>query len=222
MTNRPRLAAARRMLAPHRPAALFAHRSGSRLFLNLEGIVGEHDASGRGIVADEVLAELARHPRVDEIETEIDSPGGALYDGLKINRALRAHRAKVTTIAGDRCASAATLILAAGRERLAYPHSEITLHAVSMDPGEPTRRWTAARYRVEAASLDKSDSLITDVYLRAGLRREFIERELRNETPLALIGAEVEGLIHGLVGGGSAWDTVDYGRPSSMRRRISS
>ena len=53
---------------------------------------------------------------VDELEVHINSPGGAVWDGIAIMNALRQHRARVTVIVDGLAASAASVVAMAGDE----------------------------------------------------------------------------------------------------------
>ncbi|KKK96567.1 hypothetical protein LCGC14_2661490, partial [marine sediment metagenome] len=57
----------------------------------------------------------------------INSPGGSIETGLVLYDLIRMSKAPVITV-GMGCASMATLILAAGSERLIFPHSKLALH----------------------------------------------------------------------------------------------
>ena len=218
---RPRRAAAIRLIASMGAAAGRAEpphrRRGSTLHVDLLGPVGRHAPDGSSFTAAGVLSLLARHGTAREIAVEIDSPGGMVDDALRIANALRKHPATVETTAGRNCLSAATLILAAGDRRYAYRDARILLHSCEMDPGAEARRWTATKFRETADLTARMDARMTAVYLAAGMRRAFVEAELRTESMLTLMTAELEGLLHGVAGGGSFLDQLNYSRPVRAR-----
>lgn len=65
----------------------------------------------------------------DHIKLHIHSDGGCAFSGLFAMDCISRHN--VTTIAEGMCASAATFMLLAGRERQMSPHSILLIHEVS-------------------------------------------------------------------------------------------
>lgn len=222
VTERPRMAYALAMLANLQAVSSVAVRSGRHLTLNMAGPIGSVDRFGRGIFANRVLAELQDHFDAKEIEIHIDSGGGLVRDAFQIYEALRAHPAHITAIAGDRCMSAASIIFMAADERYAYPYSKFLLHGCEADVGAAQRqRWTARNYRAMADSIDSTNIKVVDIYAqRAGYSRRYFEKEMQTESVMPLLSAEACGVIHGLVGGWSAWDLpqIDKVKPSVARR----
>lgn len=210
---RPRRMEALRIIASVAGRTEPTHRRrGHVLHIDLVGPIGHTG----GFNAAGVQSILARHTTAKEIIVEIDSEGGVVDEAIAIVNSLRKHPATVETTAGDHCMSAATLILAAGDRRYAYPWSRILLHSCELHPGAEARRWTAERFRQTAAATARMDQRMIAIYRAAGMRRTFIEAELRTEAALSLMTAELEGLIHGLVGGASAFDAINY--PKHGRR----
>lgn len=62
------------------------------------------------------------------IEVRITSLGGSVNDALQIHDALKAHKAKITTIVEGFCASAATIIALAGDVRKISPNALYLIH----------------------------------------------------------------------------------------------
>ena len=105
---------------------------------------------------------------VDELEVHINSPGGAVWDGLSIMNALKQHRARVTIIVDGLAASAASIIAMAGDEVVMAEGSQMMIHRASGGA------WgNAAFLRDTAAILDKIDGNLAGIYARrAGGTRE--------------------------------------------------
>jgi len=66
-----------------------------------------------------------------EINIYINSPGGEVYSGLAIYDTMQYLKAPVNTICVGMAASMAAVILAAGKKRMALPHSKILIHQPS-------------------------------------------------------------------------------------------
>jgi len=89
--------------------------------INLTGVVGwDFDAAS----VKEALSITAG----EDIEVEISSPGGAVFEGIAIMNALRGYKGKVTTLINGLAASAASYIFLAGDERLATEGSFYMIH----------------------------------------------------------------------------------------------
>lgn len=115
---------------------------------------------------------------VDELEVHVNSPGGAVWDGIAIMNSLRAHRAKVTVIVDGLAASAASIVAMAGDEVVMAEGSQMMIHLASGGA------WGNADYlRDTAAILDKIDGNLAGVYARraGGTKAEWLDR-MRAET----------------------------------------
>ena len=66
-----------------------------------------------------------------EITLIISSPGGDVYSGMALVDAMQSLSCPITTIAMGLVASMASVILANGDRRLAYPHAYILIHQLS-------------------------------------------------------------------------------------------
>jgi ATP-dependent protease ClpP protease subunit len=80
-----------------------------------------------GITAEAFAAELERIT-AGEIEVQISSPGGDVFDGIAIFNALRSHPAKITTRVDGIAASAASLIVQAGDHRVILESGQLMIH----------------------------------------------------------------------------------------------
>ena len=90
------------------------------------GLVGRDDVFSPIDVIDDILAMNVADPE-RPIYLMIESVGGMIDVGLMVCDVVRMSKAPVITI-GMNCSSMATLILSAGRERLAFPNSHFMLH----------------------------------------------------------------------------------------------
>ena len=98
---------------------------------------------------------------VDEVEVHVNSPGGAVWDGIAIMNALKAHRAKVIMIVDGLAASAASIVVMAGDEVVMAEGSQMMVHQASGGV------WGNADYiRDMAAILDKIDNNLAGIYAR--------------------------------------------------------
>lgn len=89
--------------------------------INLEGVVGwDFDAAS--------VKEALSIVDGEDIEVEINSPGGAVFEGIAIMNALRGYKGKVTTLINGLAASAASYIFLAGEERVATEGSFYMIH----------------------------------------------------------------------------------------------
>lgn len=77
--------------------------------------------------AEMLAAEIAQLD-VPEIEVQINSPGGDVFDGLAIFNALRLHPARIVTRVDGLAASAASAIAQAGDHRVMVSSSQMMIH----------------------------------------------------------------------------------------------
>jgi hypothetical protein len=108
---------------------------------------------------DAIKAKLDEFPSVRMLE--IDSGGGRMYEGAAIARLIRTRDLDVKVT--EQCLSACTLVLLAGRNRIALPTAWIGFH-------RPSNR--GFDKRVDAYLASRSMNL----YRKAGLAEDFISR----------------------------------------------
>ena len=121
-----------------------------------------YDAIGGwwGTNAAEFVAELDALD-VDEIDLHINSPGGAVWDGLAIMNSLKAHRARVTATVDGLAASAASIVAMGADEVVMAEGSQMMIHKSSGGA------WgNADTMREMAAILDKIDLNGAAIYAR--------------------------------------------------------
>ena len=138
-----------------------------------------YDAIGGwfGVNAANFVAELDALD-VDELEVHVNSPGGAVWDGIAIMNSLRKHRARVTVIVDGLAASAASIVAMAGDEVVMAEGSQMMVHQASGGA------WGNADFmRDTAGILDKIDQNLAGIYARrAGGSRESWLDVMRAET----------------------------------------
>lgn len=141
--------------------------------------VNIYDAIGGwwGVSAKQFVDELDELD-VDELEVHINSPGGAVWDGVAIMNSLKKHRARVTVIVDGLAASAASVVAMAGDEIVMAEGSQMMIHQAS------GAAWGNAEIlRETAAILDKIDLNLAGIYARrAGGSREAWLDVMREET----------------------------------------
>ena len=111
--------------------------------------------------------EQAIHRRPKLTLVEVESRGGYVVEGLAMARLLQTNH--VDTVSLEKCASACTLLLAAGQERYLGPKAEIGFHR-SHIPGLPF-----------STSWARADHQIADYYRSRDTSAEFVQRAL--DTP---------------------------------------
>lgn len=110
------------------------------------------------ILAEDVARELDS-VTADEIEVQISSPGGDVFEGVAIYNALRAHPAQVTTRVDSMAASIASVIAQAGDRRVMLSGSQMMIHeawGITIGPSEDHRK--------QADVLDKQSDIIAGIY----------------------------------------------------------
>lgn len=147
-----------------------------------------------GVTAEDFAAELGRIS-APQIEVQINSPGGDVFDGIAIFNALRAHQAHVTTRVDGIAASAASVIVQAGDRRVMLGSSQVMIHdAWGMAVG------SAADMREFADLLDLQSDVLAGIYAdRSGRDRDEIRQMMLGETWLVDQAAVDAGLADEVV-----------------------
>lgn len=115
---------------------------------------------------------------VDELEVHVNSPGGAVWDGIAIMNSLKKHRARVTVIVDGLAASAASIVAMAGDEVVMAEGSQMMVHQASGSA------WgNAETMRDMVGILDKIDVSMAAIYARraGGTRASWLD-VMRAET----------------------------------------
>jgi ATP-dependent Clp protease protease subunit len=137
-------------------------------FLFFRGVVANApnrwDQFSTTAVSDSILA-MNRDDPTKPITVFIDSPGGDVNSGFILYDTIRMSRAPVKTV-GQVGASAATILLAAGTERLVYPSARFMLHLPSMYFGEGVSEAVAV---IRTAELTRVKEQLAKAYIDCGV-----------------------------------------------------
>jgi ATP-dependent protease ClpP protease subunit len=148
---------------------MFARLPKSRQWYDIVNAAGERavvriydEISYWGVTAADFAEELAQITAA-EIEVQINSPGGDVFDGLAIYNALRTHPARIVTRVDGLAASAASVIVQAGDHRVMVQSSQLMIHeawGVAVGP--------AADMLEFAAILEQQNEVIAQIYADRG------------------------------------------------------
>jgi len=131
-----------------------------------------------GASADSLVPQIRALPPTAALSVAVNSPGGDVFEGYAIANALRAHPGPVTTRVQGVAASIASVIFAAGDERLMHEESMLMWH----------RAWGVAIGNAKdhedlAATLRQIDGQLVGVYQRTStLDADAIESMIDAET----------------------------------------
>jgi ATP-dependent Clp endopeptidase proteolytic subunit ClpP len=131
---------------------------------------------GYGITAEDIAAGIP--DGTERITVRINSPGGAVSDGIAIYNYLRDHSAHITTVVDGYAASAASLVMLAGDTRNVHSSSIVMIHNPwGMTAGD------ADEMRHTADVLDEHTEALLDIYeARTGMERDELAEMLNGET----------------------------------------
>lgn len=140
-------------------------------------VVRVYEEIGYPVTADQFARDLEAIT-ADEIEVQINSPGGDVFDGVAIYNALRAHPARITTRVDGLAASIASVIAQAGDHRVMLSGGQMMIHeawALAFGP--------AADLREMADLLDKQSEIIASIYAeRSGRPAAKFRKMMADET----------------------------------------
>ncbi len=140
-----------------------------------------------------------------KITVRINSPGGDVFDALAIYNALTAHDAKVTTRVEALAASAASIILLAGKEVQAYQNAMLMIH-------EPLALVVGNQHdmRETADLLAKINENMVDIYAKqSSAGKKEVRDMLKDETWLTAKEAKEKGFIDTIIDGKAAKAAFD-------------
>lgn len=142
-----------------------------------------------GVTAADFAADLDAIT-ANEIEVQISSPGGDVFDGIAIYNALRAHPATITTRVDGLAASAASVIVQAGDRRVMLSASQMMIHnAWGLTVG------SADDMRDAADILERQNEVLAGIYAaRSGRDAGEFKKLMSAETWLTDQGAVDAGL----------------------------
>lgn len=115
-----------------------------------------------GVSAKDFAAELEAIT-APEIRVRINSPGGALFDGIAIHNALRHHPARVIAYVDALAASAASVVAMGADEIVMMPGSQMMIHDASA-----VQDGSAADMAKMSTFLDRQSDNVADLYQRRG------------------------------------------------------
>lgn len=148
-----------------------------------------------GTTADQFASDLDAITAA-EIEVQINSPGGEVFDGIAIYNVLRAHPAKITTRVDGIAASAASIIVQAGDHRVMLAAGQLMIHeawGLCVGPADDMRAY--------ADILEQQNGVLAGIYAaRSGRPVD----EMR-----ALMTAETWLTDHGAVDAGLADEVIE-------------
>ena len=139
-----------------------------------------------------------------DVDIEINSPGGYIYPASEIYTALMQHKGNVNVTITGRAASAASVIAMAGTKVSMSPTAQIMIHNVSATGSGDYRD-----FEHYAEQLKKSNDTIANAYmLKTGKTREEILRLMDYETWFTPEEAIECGLIDEILSRDSAHDNI--------------
>ncbi|MBC6310144.1 Clp protease ClpP [Listeria sp. FSL L7-1582] len=116
-----------------------------------------------GQSATSFKADLKALGDVQAIELHVNSPGGAVFEGVAIYNVLKNHQAKVTTYIDGLAASIASVIALAGDTIIMPKNALMMIHNPKM-----SYYGTANEFRTKAEELDKTAKAMRSIYLERG------------------------------------------------------
>ena len=155
-------------------------------------ITGGIEDHGASLITAQLLFLEAENPK-KEVHMYINSPGGVVTAGLAIYDTMQLIRPPVQTFCIGQAASAASLILMAGKkgERFALPNSRVLVH-------QPSASFygNAADITRHAEEVLKLKRRLNEIYAKhTGRTVEEIERALDRDTYMTAEEAKAFGLI---------------------------
>lgn len=93
-----------------------------------KAVIRIYDVIGWPFIEAQDVAAALDGIDADEIEVQINSPGGDAIEGIAIYNALRSHPAKITTRVDALAASVASIVAQAGDERVMLTGSQMMIH----------------------------------------------------------------------------------------------
>ena len=135
------------------PGLTVTNAAGEKATIRLYGDIAWYD-----ITAEQVASAL-EDITAPEIEVQLSSLGGDVFEGIAIYNALRAHPARITTRVDSMAASIASVIVQAGDHRVMLSSAQMMIHeAWGFAIG------TSDDMRKLADTLDKQTGIIAGIY----------------------------------------------------------
>jgi ATP-dependent Clp endopeptidase proteolytic subunit ClpP len=196
---------ANQRMAEEHMRALYANEPGNRSWFRIENRSADvasvylyDEIGGWGVSAADFVNDL-RGIETDTIDLHINSPGGAVFDGMAIFNAIRNHPARVKVVIDGVAASAASFIAMAGDEVVAERNATMMIH-----DGIGVAVGNAKDLRELSTLLDKFSDNIAAIYAeRAGGTTQAWRERMRAETWYSAQEAKDAGLVDEVIGGRS-------------------
>ena len=161
------------------------------------GPMSRVDSFSPTMVGDDILSMNVDDPKAP-IYLTIDSPGGDVGAGMILYDLIRMSRAPIITIAQN-CASMATVLMAAGHERVMYPHSRVMLHLP-----KGAFEGDSETFEVRSKELGRVRDELVDCYVECG-----VTANLANKSGRRPAKAKVKAQIIKDINRSEFWMTAD-------------
>lgn len=145
--------------------------------IRIDGEIGEN-WFGDGLTSNKFAEDLQKLGAVQKITVKVNSPGGAVHDGISIYNQLRNHGARIEVLVEGLAASIASIIAMSGDVIRMGTGSMMMIHSP----------WTIALgnaddMRKVADVLEKHEDALLDIYVkRSGAKRDDVQEMLAAET----------------------------------------
>ncbi len=133
------------------------------------------DSFSPTMIGDDILSMNVEDPKAP-IHLVIDSPGGDVAAGMVLYDIIRMSKAPIITIATN-CASMATVLMAAGRERVMFPHSRAMLHLP-----KGAFEGDAETFQVRSKELQRVKDELVECYVECGVTANLVSKSGRRPT----------------------------------------
>jgi ATP-dependent Clp protease protease subunit len=134
---------------------------------------------GTDVTVQDIQKQIQANAMAENLEVQISSPGGDVFDGYTIYNLLKNTGKEINTVVVGLCASIATLIAAAGKKIVMNKTSQFMIH----NPEVSGLSGDAGDLRGTADQLDKIKNLLINVYQqKTGLTKEKLWEMYDNET----------------------------------------
>lgn len=138
------------------------------------------------------------HPmRTPEVTLYIHSGGGDAHAGLSAMDHLQSNPVPVTTVADGMVASAASFLLLAGTKRVAFPHSFVLIHQLSIGGFEGKYADMQDEMQNTSAVMDALRRIYRE---RTAMTPKRIDRFLKKELAMDAPQCLKEGFVHEIFG----------------------
>ena len=189
------------------PIAFKAQAEGKSLSLQIYDVIGA-DMFGQGITASMVKAALDESGDCDDIQVNLNSPGGDAFEGVAIYNVLKNSGKPVCIVVDGLAASAASIVCMAGAKITMGEGSMIMIHeAMALCAG------FADDMRQMADTLDTVSASIADIYVsRTKNSKTSVLEMMKAETWMGAKEAVKNGFATEVAGKGRVSNSFDLSR----------